>query len=245
MAREAELNSYEIPRDFLIEAEPFSPENGLLSESHELLRPRLKERYGEALDRLYAEIAEGQVRQVRDLRQAGPDRPVLETVTRAVQALLGCWDTALGADAHFTDLGGDSLSALSFSLLMKEIFHIEVPVGVVISPANDLARLARYMEAERESGAERPTCASVHGENSTEVRASDLTLEKFIGAPTLAAAPTLPRPRGAVRAVLLTGANGYLGRFLCLEWLERLAPSGGKLICVVRASNAAAAAKRL
>lgn len=48
-----------------------------------------------------------------------------------------------------------------------------------------------------------------------------------------------------MQAVLLTGANGYLGRFLCLEWLERLASSGGKLICVVRAGDAAAAAKRL
>ncbi|MFD8744826.1 carboxylic acid reductase [Streptomyces sp. NPDC059616] len=245
MARGAELNSYEIPRDFLIEAEPFSPENGLLSESHKLLRPRLRERYGQALDRLYDEIAEGQVREVRELRRAAADRPVLETVTGAVQAMLGCPDTALRADAHFTDLGGDSLTALSFSLLMKEIFHIELPVGVVISPANDLARLARYIEAERESGAERPTFASVHGEHSTEVRAGDLTLDKFIGARTLAAAPALPRPRGAVQAVLLTGANGYLGRFLCLEWLERLASSGGKLICVVRASDAAAAAKRL
>lgn len=107
---------------------------------------------------------------------------------------------------------------------MKEIFHIEVPVGVVISPANDLSRLARYIEAERVPGAERSTFASVHGESSTEVRAGDLTLDKFIDAPTLAAAPALPRPRGAVRTVLLTGANGYLGRFLCLEWLERLAP---------------------
>ncbi|MEV6142771.1 carboxylic acid reductase [Streptomyces sp. NPDC051992] len=245
MAREAELNSYEIPRDFLIETEPFSPENGLLTESHKLLRPRLKERYGEALDRLYDEIAEGQVREVRELGRAAADRPVLETVTRAAQALLGCPGTALDAGAHFTDLGGDSLSALSFSQLLTEIFHIEVPVAVVISPAHDLARLARYVEEQRASGAQRPTFASVHGENSTEARAGDLTLDKFIGAATLAAAPTLPRPRGAVRTVLLTGANGYLGRFLCLEWLERLAPFGGRLICVVRASNAAAAAQRL
>ncbi|MEV7854636.1 carboxylic acid reductase [Streptomyces sp. NPDC088183] len=245
MAREAELNSYEIPRDFLIETEPFSPENGLLTESHKLLRPRLKERYGEALDRLYDEIAEGQVREVRELGRAAADRPVLETVTRAAQALLGCPGTALDAGAHFTDLGGDSLSALSFSQLLKEIFHIEVPVGVVISPAHDLARLASYIEEQRASGAQRPTFASVHGESSTEARAGDLTLDKFIGAATLAAAPTLPRPRGAVRTVLLTGANGYLGRFLCLEWLERLAPFGGRLICVVRASNAAAAAQRL
>ncbi|MEV5679012.1 carboxylic acid reductase [Streptomyces sp. NPDC052179] len=245
IAKEAELNSYEIPRDFLIETEPFSAGNGLLADSHKLLRPRLKERYGEALERLYAELADGQVTQLRELRRSGPDRPVLETVGRGAQALLGCPDTDLRGDAHFTDLGGDSLSALSFSHLMKEIFRIEVPVGVVISPANDLAQVARYIEAERASGATRPTFASVHGENSSEVRAGDLTLEKFVDPATLAAAPTLPRPDGAVRTVLLTGANGYLGRFLCLEWLERLAPAGGKLICVVRGSDAAAAAERL
>ncbi|MFJ5120164.1 carboxylic acid reductase [Kitasatospora sp. NPDC088548] len=245
IAGEAELNSYEIPRDFVIETEPFSSANGLLADSHKLLRPRLRERYGEALERLYTELADGQARRLRELRQAGPDQPVLETVGRAAQALLGCPDTELRADAHFTALGGDSLSALSFSSLMKEIFHIEVPVGVVISPTNDLARLAGYIEAERESGAKRPTFASVHGGNGSEVRAGDLTLEKFVDAPTLAAAPALPRPDGAVRAVLLTGANGYLGRFLCLEWLERLAPSGGRLICVVRGSDAVAAAKRL
>jgi fatty acid CoA ligase FadD9 len=35
----------------------------------------------------------------------------------------------------------------------------------------------------------------------------------------------------------LTGATGFLGRFLALEWLERLAPVDGKLICLVRAET--------
>ncbi|MEU7640120.1 carboxylic acid reductase [Streptomyces sp. NPDC039016] len=247
-AREAGLNSYEIPRDFLIETEPFSPENGLLSDSHKVLRPRLRERYGEALEQLYADLDEGRARQLRALRQAGPDRPVLETVIRAAQALLGGAHSGPSAPtgaARFTDLGGDSLSALSFSRLLEEICHVEVPVGVVISPANDLAGVAGYIEAARRPGARRPTFASVHGEQATTVRAADLSLEKFLDTATLTAAPALPRPDGAVRTVLLTGANGYLGRFLCLEWLERLALSGGKLICVVRAGSTALAAQRL
>ncbi|GAB7028639.1 carboxylic acid reductase [Streptomyces sp. NPDC021749] len=245
IAKEAGLHSYEIPRDVLIETVPFSPENGLLADSHKLLRPRLKERYGQALEQRYAELAQDQDRQLRELRHAGADRPVLETVSRAAQALLGCSHADLSADAHFAELGGDSLSALSFSQLMTEIFRIEVPVGVVISPTNDLARVAGYIEAARRSGARRPTFASVHGDDRTEVRATDLTLDKFVDTATLAGAPALPRPEGPVRTVLLTGANGYLGRFLCLEWLERLAPSGGKLICLVRGSDAVVAAKRL
>ena len=58
--------------------------------------------------------------------------------------------------------------------------------------------------------------------DATEAHARDLTLDKFIDAKTLAAAPTLPRPSAEVRTVLLTGATGFLGRYLALEWLERM-----------------------
>jgi fatty acid CoA ligase FadD9 len=77
------------------------------------------------------------------------------------------------------------------------------------------------------------------------VHARDLKLDKFIDEKTLAASPTLPQPSWEVRTVLLTGATGFLGRFLALEWLERLAPVAGKLICLVRAKDLAAAQDRL
>lgn len=89
VARKAGRNSYEIPRGILVETEPFSPENGLFTESHKLLRPRLKERYGPALEQLYDQLADGQDRRLRELRRTGTDGPVEETVTRAAQALLG------------------------------------------------------------------------------------------------------------------------------------------------------------
>ena len=62
-------------------------------------------------------------------------------------------------DAHFTDLGGDSLSALTFGNLLHEIFDVDVPVGVIVSPASDLAAIADYIEAERQPGSKRPTFA--------------------------------------------------------------------------------------
>jgi fatty acid CoA ligase FadD9 len=48
-----------------------------------------------------------------------------------------------------------------------------------------------------------------------------------------------------VRTVLLTGATGFLGRFLALAWLQRLAAVGGTLICLVRGKDLAAARARL
>ncbi|MEU2092318.1 carboxylic acid reductase [Nocardia beijingensis] len=244
LAKDAELQSYEIPREFLIEPEPFTTANGLLSGIGKLLRPKLKERYEPRLRQLYAELAAGQENELLELRRSADELPVLETVSRAAKAVLGCADSDLRPDAHFGDLGGDSLSALSLSNLLHEIFEIEVPVSVVISPANGLLEVAGYIEAERVSGTRGATYAAVHGAG-THVRAADLTLDKFLDARTIAEAPALPCSAAAARTVLLTGANGYLGRFLCLEWLRRMHDSAGTLVCLVRGSDAAAARKRL
>jgi fatty acid CoA ligase FadD9 len=245
IAEEHDLNGYEIPRDFLIETEPFSPENGLLTGIGKFSRPKLKERYGERLEQTYAQIAQEQIDELRALRAGGADRPVLETVIRAVQAILGVSAADVRADVRFTDLGGDSLSALEFSILLDEIFGVEVPVGLIISPAADVRRLADHIAAERSSGARRPSFALVHGKDSAEARASDLTLDRFIDAAILAQAPNLPKLTAATRTVLMTGATGFLGRFQALAWLERLAEAGGRLILLARGADAAQARQRV
>ncbi|BBZ06358.1 oxidoreductase [Mycolicibacterium doricum] len=245
VAKAAALQSYEIPRDFIVETAPFTLENGLLTGIRKLARPKLKERYGDQLERLYTELAEGQAGELHALRHRGADAPVLQTVSRAAGALLGAAAGDLQPDVHFTDLGGDSLSALTFANLLREIFDVDVPVGVIVSPATDLQAVAAYIEAERRPGAKRPTFASVHGRDATEVHAGDLALDKFIDAQTLANAPSLPGASTQVRTVLLTGATGFLGRYLALEWLERMDLVDGKLICLVRAKDDAAARARL
>ncbi|HTI77282.1 MAG TPA: carboxylic acid reductase [Mycobacterium sp.] len=245
IARATGLQSYEIPRDFIVETTPFTLENGLLTGIRKLARPKLKEFYSDRLEQLYIDLADSQANELRELRQHGADRPVLETISRAAGALLGATASELQPDAHFTDLGGDSLSALTFANLLHEIFDIDVPVGVIVSPATDLAALADYIDTERQPGSKRPTFASVHGRDATEVHASDLTLDKFIDAKTLAAAPSLPGPSSEVRTVLLTGATGFLGRYLALEWLERMDMVDGKVIALVRAKDDDAARERL
>ncbi|BBY17751.1 carboxylic acid reductase [Mycolicibacterium litorale] len=245
VAREAGLQSYEIPRDFLVETRPFTLENGLLTGIRKLARPQLKEYYGPALEGLYTELADSQAEVLRELRQNGADGPVLETVTRAAEALLGAAAAHTAPDTAFTDLGGDSLSALTFANLLHDIFAVDVPVGVIVSPASDLASIAAYIEAQRTGGAKRPTYDAVHGRDATEVHARDLTLDKFLDATTLAAAADLPGPSGEIRTVLLTGATGFLGRYLALQWLERMNLVGGTVIALVRAKDDDGARARL
>ncbi|OBI63011.1 carboxylic acid reductase [Mycobacterium sp. E796] len=244
VAKAAGLQSYEVPRDFLIETTPFTVENGLLTGIRKLAWPKLKQHYGERLEQLYAELSEGQANELSELRRSGADAPVLQTLSRAAAALLGTASSEVSPDAHFTDLGGDSLSALTFGNLLHEIFDVDVPVGVIVSPANDLAAIATYIEGERK-GTKRPSFASVHGREATEVHAAELTLDKFLEASTLESAPELPKPTSEVRTVLLTGATGFLGRYLALEWLERMDLVDGKVIALVRARSDEEARARL
>lgn len=244
-ARAADLQSYELPRDFLIETTPFTVENGLLTGIRKLAWPKLKERYGAELEQLYTDLADGQANELLALRSAGATAPVLETVSRAVAALLGAASSDIAPDVHFTDLGGDSLSALTFGNLLADIFDVEVPVSVIVSPASDLQTIAEHIETQRAGGTGRPTFASMHGAGATAVHAADLTLDKFIDAATLAAAPSLPGPVSEIRTVLLTGATGFLGRYLALDWLERMDLVDGKVICLVRAKNDDEARARL
>ena len=244
IAREADLQSFEIPL-LPVETRPFTLENGLLTGIRKLARPQLKEYYGPELEQLYIDLANGQADILRELRQDGANRPVLETVGKAAGALLGAASADLAPGVAFTDLGGDSLSALTFANLLHDIFDVDVPVGVIVSPASDLAAIAAYVEDQRAGGTKRPTYDAVHGRDATEVHARDLTLDKFLDEATLAAAPSLPGPSSEIRTVLLTGGTGFLGRYLALHWLERMNMVGGKVIALVRAKDDDAARARL
>ncbi|MGW2599909.1 carboxylic acid reductase [Streptomyces klenkii] len=256
LARDTGLDPYEVPYDVILEPQPFTIENGLLSGVGKLLRPALKERYGAQLEQRYADIADGRAGRIAALRAAGRSAEPLDAVLAAVQITLGYPASMVVPEAAFTDLGGDSLSALTFSTVLEQIFDTEVPVQTVLSPTSTLAGIADHLSLSAAPGAAatpRPTFASVHGRGATEVRAGDLALDRFIDEQVLARAPRTPQePKEPDRTdpsapgnVLLTGATGYLGRFLAVEWLERVAAAGARLTVLARGADDAAAAQRV
>ena len=95
---------------------------------------------------------------------------MIDSVVSAAADVLGSTDVEVDPESHFTDLGGDSLSALTFANLLRDILGVDVPVGVIVGPTSDLRQLAEYIEAEREFGSKRPTFASVHGRGRHFVR---------------------------------------------------------------------------
>jgi glycopeptidolipid biosynthesis protein len=153
----------------------------------------------------------------------------------------------VGADNSFFNLGGDSLSAMRLISKINSTFDIDLSVRTLFDAptVGSLSVQVDKHKAEQGSGAKGPSFVSVHGRDATEVHAADLTLDKFIDAATLAAAPKVPRPSTEARTVLLTGATGFLGRYLALQWLERMERVDGTLICLVRAESDADARTRL
>ena len=152
----------------------------------------------------------------------------------------------VGSDDSFFEIGGDSISAMRLIAAVNTALDVELGVRAVFESPT-VAGLARQVEAGADDAgpSHGPSFADVHGVAPSEVHASDLRLEKFIDAPTLLGAPNLPASVGEASTVLLTGATGFLGRYLVLEWLERLAPVGGTLICLVRGDSDEAARQRL
>lgn len=236
IVRDHHLQPYQVPRDFIVETVPFTKENGLLSGIAKLLRPAVKAKYQDRLEELYTILNSGQQTHLDRLRDKSSTDSVSSIVVEAAAITVGVPKEEVSEQTSFNDLGGDSLSALSFSRFLEDIFGVEVPVQVIVGPTASLAGVADFIE-KNISGSQRPTVASIHGKDTQQLRASDLTLDKFIDDHILSQAREIQYENKPIKTVLLTGANGYLGRFLALQWLERLVPIGGTLICVVRAAN--------
>ncbi|WP_369829484.1 amino acid adenylation domain-containing protein [Mycobacterium sp. 852002-51613_SCH5001154] len=170
-----------------------------------------------------------------------PQTPTEKIVAGVYAQVLGL--ERVGVDESFFDLGGDSLSAMRLIDSINKALDTNVAVRMVFD-APSVRGLSERLD-RHESPASDLLFAAVHGSDSTEVRAGDLRLDKFIDAPTLSAAPSLPRAGTAARTVLLTGATGFLGRYLALQWLERMKLVDGTLICLVRAKSVDEARRRL
>lgn len=244
-ARIATMKSFEIPRDVLIEREPFTLENGLLSSVRKPLRPNLKRRYEDKLEAMYREMDCKQQEELAQLRTGGTELPTGERVAAAFKASLGLPNLDHSDFQSYRDLGGDSLGAVGLSMLVKDMFGVSVPVSIILDPAGSTKRLAQYIDHAVAEGGSAPSFDSVHGEGTTSVRASDLVLPAFVDADTLEAVAQIRPPAEKTRTVLLTGATGFLGRFLLLEWMEKLSARDGKVIAIIRAQDVAAARARL
>jgi fatty acid CoA ligase FadD9 len=226
----------------ILELEEFSTANGLLSPVGKRLRTNFLQRYGNRLEDMYEELERTQRDDLAGIRNR-EDLSVLEKIGKALESVLGRQDIDLSESLNFSQLGGDSLAATELSLVLEDVFGIEVPVHMLLSPTGSPADWAKVIDDDLSKAGSRATVRSIHGKNASMLDAKDLTLERFLGNDPVSL--NSEEVAETTRTVLVTGSTGFLGRFLCLEWLERMAITGGKVICIVRGKDDAAARSRL
>lgn len=244
-ARRRKLKSFEVPKNFILETERFTCKNGLLSAVNKYLTPALRQKYGPRLEALYRENASARSGQLAatDCQGASPD--VKEGLARILRAVL---DRDIGEDdlsKTFYELGGDSLAAVLVSLHIKDIFGVHVGGDSILSPTGNLRHWTNLVASALTPDAAPVSFEAVHGPSPPLLDANALRLKHFIDPAALARTHLLPASNRTPRTVVLTGANGFLGRYLSVNWLQELAATGGKLICLVRSPNDAAAKARL
>lgn len=245
IAKKEKLKSYEIPRDFIIETESFSQENGLLSSVKKHRIPALKQKYAATLEAIYEKRDQDQRNGLGSLTKADRPQGVKETLRELLQINLGDAVPEEADTKTFYELGGDSLAAALFSMHIEEVFNVSLGGDVLLSPNGNILQWTKRIEAAQQRNAIGYPCDFMHGEKVEVLHCEDLRPERFLGKSLVQHAGELPKTSCRPRTVLLTGASGFLGHVLCLKWLEELARIDGKLICLVRAGDDATARQRL
>ena len=244
-AKQEGVKSFAVPKRFIVESEPFSETNGLLSGLRKKLRPALSRKYDHRLEAIY-ESMEHANRQARlELMSERSSLTLLEKLVTLLEIDLNIKVVDTAFSYSFYELGGDSLGAVAFSVSIEEIFGVVIQADMILSPTGNLHKWTNYIQQVLSAEIDRPNFVSIHGKDANIINSADLHISKFFNAEILDVSNNLPETALQTRTVLLTGANGFLGRFVCLEWLEKLAAIDGKLICLIRAVDNTSARVRL
>ncbi|MGW5318248.1 thioester reductase domain-containing protein [Nocardia thailandica] len=159
--------------------------------------------------------------------------------------------TPVDVDTDFFDAGGTSVAAVEWVAALATDLDILFDLDTVFFDARPRRLAARWLADHpayvppptRSTSTDRPVGGGRSGENSENFRDTDdlaLLFADLAGADRLPI--VAPAPREVPRRILLTGATGFLGSHLLLDLLRH---SDAHVVCLVRAEDDAAAARRL
>jgi fatty acid CoA ligase FadD9 len=238
------LKAWEIPQRVVLESNPFTVENGLLSAGGKLCRSALIMRYREKLssdndgaetdtDAAISTISSAEV------METGLCAGLLELLLEVAPTLRGT-EAAFAADSSLVALGLDSIGIARLSSRLEQVFAVSLPPRVLYSLPTlaDLESALFGGEAAIRRGAMRAEVVHWRG----EVDAAARILKEELA--TLHAEVDTPR-RTVKDTVLLTGATGFLGVFILRALMCETCPLDcARVVCIVRANDGASASAR-
>eukprot|EP01122_Echinamoeba_exundans_P010707 TRINITY_DN4062_c0_g1_i1.p1 TRINITY_DN4062_c0_g1~~TRINITY_DN4062_c0_g1_i1.p1 ORF type:complete len:1092 (-),score=158.97 TRINITY_DN4062_c0_g1_i1:110-3385(-) len=229
---------FELPRGILLEPEPFTAENELLTSTFKLKRLNLQRKYKSIMREMYDNINERMLRtRIDELRALIAKH--LSTSTNP----LPTEETSV----PLTEWGLDSLSAIRLSNVIKSEF------GVTVAPENlatgktsfdSLVKLVTNQQASSSSISSNSESftALYKPQKQTDWKAA-VSLDSAISDGLKSLPRVDPFSKSLkVENVFLTGATGFLGVFLLAEIIKS---TNWKIHCLVRAKSETAANSRM
>jgi amino acid adenylation domain-containing protein/thioester reductase-like protein len=137
----------------------------------------------------------------------------------------------VGVLDNFFDLGGHSLSTIRVMSLINETFQIKLPLRYLFT-APTITELAQTIES---------TSRTDSTVNANEITSLNLQAEVVLDE-TIKPLNLVYQPVSEPKAILLTGATGFVGAFLLAELLQQ---TQADIYCLVRAANLSAGKQRL
>ncbi len=159
--------------------------------------------------------------------QARPDAAHAAPRTPTERQLAALWAEVLqqervGIHDNFFELGGHSLLAIQLGMRIRQTMRADFPHAEVYNRPS-IAELAAWLDGAGEGAAQALDLSR------------ELALPAHIG-------PRQDRPAAVPRRVFLTGASGFVGSHLLAALLR---DTTARVVCHVRAADAAAGAERL
>lgn len=153
-----------------------------------------------------------------------PVTPLEKSLATLWRNLLGC--TLINIDDSFFDLGGHSLLITQLILHVKDTYKIDLPLHVFLNNPT-IAHLAQLIEGDSTK-------------NTAVIYDHDMLKDRFLDQKIKF--QEVPHSHFPPRAILLTGATGFLGAHILYDLYHA---SKSKIYCLIRASDKKDATNRI
>lgn len=167
---------------------------------------------------------------LEDYENSSPKNPIEEQLVEIFKSLLEI--QTIGINSNFFYSGGHSLKAVKLASIIEEKFNIQLSLKDLFN-AGTIKKISSLIYDKKQ-------LEGSTNSNSTTERYIELPQEAIL-ADDIIALPKLPKELPDV--ILLTGATGFVGRFLLRQLLDDYKQA--KIYCLIRASNRLQAALRL
>lgn len=168
---------------------------------------------------------------LEDYEYSTPENSVEMQLVEIFQSLLGI--ETIGTNSNFFDYGGHSLKAVGLAAIIEEKFKIQLSLKNIFN-AGTIKKIASLINTKSK------LFYDTDNDSSTDVYvklSQEAVLEDDIQ-------PLLPvQSKKMPNAIFLTGATGFIGRFLLRRLLDDYEQA--KIYCLVRATNRQEAIARL